>query len=565
MSMSSSSSEYGDDDALLQSTGEEIDFYAILNVPKDAAVDEINRAYRQRCKIFHPDRHFESENKRAAEMVFVKLRRAYETLMDPKLRAIYDAVGAQGLDVRGWELVSKSEKPENIRLEYEFLKGLRDMETMLQRIHPSGSFVCKTSLVGLFAPEWEDRCLPQLTGMALSQNVECTMTETDKVGLSGRVRMTNGKGDGSFTVHWKRAVSSSLIFESGITVSPESLILSTKFAKTIFSRSAIIVQPSVAYFPLVTAFSPGCAFTFVRRLSPLWQGSIALSLGAQHSLTTSLVHMEMNQPKYLFNVVVSPTNSHVRAVYTKRYVEHDSFYETSFAFGFFGIMPAINFERRLSRYSRIGCSISLSLPNCLLNAKFKLKTGSSVYEHHLMLCDNEEDFVRATVFGTLLPFAAFHLAKALFRRTYERIMSLFDDCSEERQVDNIKREEASNIINLMRPTADRIAREEEAKEGLVIVEAKYGQMIGHGRSAQAYPLLGDRVIDVTVPLQAMVNDSQLRIYSAKSQLPGFYDPCPMEAKALKVVYRYRGHVHSVSVPDEMALHIPLTAHRLSIH
>lgn len=79
----------------------------------------------------------------------------------------------------------------------------------------------------------------------------------------------------------------------------------------------------------------------------------------------------------------------------------------------------------------------------------------------------------------------------------------------------MKREDAKNIVNLMRRTAERITREEEAQNGLVIVEAKYGEMIGEGRIAALYPLLGDRTVDVTIPLQAMVNNSQLRIYSVK--------------------------------------------------
>lgn len=41
------------------------------------------------------------------------------------------------------------------------------------------------------------------------------------------------------------------------------------------------------------------------------------------------------------------------------------------------------------------------------------------------------------------------------------------------QVDAAKAEESERIINLMKPTAERIAREEEEKKGIVIVEAKW--------------------------------------------------------------------------------------------
>ncbi|CAG9530647.1 unnamed protein product [Cercopithifilaria johnstoni] len=555
---SSLSSTYGDDEGADNQDDEDIDFYAILNVSRDATVDEINKSYRQKCLMFHPDRHLDSVEKKDAENFFFKLRKAHETLSDPKLRAIYDTVGLQGLELHGWELIPKSDNVENIRREYEFLKRLRETEIMLQRVHPSNLFICKTSLTGVFAANPELRCPPQITDLSLSQNVECAITARNRVGLSGRVKTNNGKGDGAFMLHWKRVISSSCLVEFNTTFTPDSILLGCKYAKTMYLKNAIVIQPSVQYFPLYSAISPGCTFILSRNLHPCWQGSIIYHCGLQSSLTTSLIHTELNMPKFLINLTISPANSNIRMVYTKRSVEQESFIETSCILSLMGIMPAVTFERRLSRYSRIGCNLSFTFPSCLLQAKFRLKTGASVYDYQFLLCDSEEDLARSTLYGVIIPIAAFYLLKGVFRHTYERFMSLFEDRSEERQVDVVKREEASNVIDLMRRTAERIAKEEEQKHGLIIVEAKYGQMVGEGHNALSYPLLGDRVIDVTVPLQAMVNDSQLRIYSGKSQLPGFYDPCPTESKMLRIVYKYRDQIHSVSVPDEVALHIPMT-------
>lgn len=53
------------------------------------------------------------------------------------------------------------------------------------------------------------------------------------------------------------------------------------------------------------------------------------------------------------------------------------------------------------------------------------------------------------------------------------------------------------------------------------MEAQYGKMVADVPGAERYPLMaandGDdqQVIDVKVPLQALVNDSQLRIYTGK--------------------------------------------------
>lgn len=44
-----------------------------------ATLDEINKSYRQKCLIFHPDRHLDPDEKKIAENFFLKLRKAHES------------------------------------------------------------------------------------------------------------------------------------------------------------------------------------------------------------------------------------------------------------------------------------------------------------------------------------------------------------------------------------------------------------------------------------------------------------------------------------------------------
>jgi len=63
--------------------------YEILGVKKDATSKEIVKAYRQLCKVWHPDRVPE-EKKKEAEEQFKTILSAFETLRDEETRFAYD-------------------------------------------------------------------------------------------------------------------------------------------------------------------------------------------------------------------------------------------------------------------------------------------------------------------------------------------------------------------------------------------------------------------------------------------------------------------------------------------
>ena len=67
-----------------------IDFYQTLNISPDATQQEIQKAYRQMAKKYHPDKHHDNPLKHLAEEQLKIINNAYETLSDPAKRKKYD-------------------------------------------------------------------------------------------------------------------------------------------------------------------------------------------------------------------------------------------------------------------------------------------------------------------------------------------------------------------------------------------------------------------------------------------------------------------------------------------
>jgi curved DNA-binding protein len=65
------------------------DYYAALDVPRDADLDSIKKAYRKLARQYHPDVSKASD----AEARFKDAAEAYATLKNPEKRAAYDALG----------------------------------------------------------------------------------------------------------------------------------------------------------------------------------------------------------------------------------------------------------------------------------------------------------------------------------------------------------------------------------------------------------------------------------------------------------------------------------------
>lgn len=65
------------------------DFYSVLGVSRDASQEEVQRAYREKAKEWHPD----VSERDGAEERFKRIKKAYEVLSDEEKRRQYDRLG----------------------------------------------------------------------------------------------------------------------------------------------------------------------------------------------------------------------------------------------------------------------------------------------------------------------------------------------------------------------------------------------------------------------------------------------------------------------------------------
>ena len=75
------------------------DYYEILGLKRDAAPEEVKKAYRQAALKYHPDRN---PGDKEAEENFKMASEAYEALSDPEKRQRYDRFGEAGLTGTGF-------------------------------------------------------------------------------------------------------------------------------------------------------------------------------------------------------------------------------------------------------------------------------------------------------------------------------------------------------------------------------------------------------------------------------------------------------------------------------
>ncbi|CAA6660432.1 unnamed protein product [Spirodela intermedia] len=95
--------------------GDSVDFYGVLNIPKDSSPEAIRKAYKALVRRWHPDKNPPS-SKKEAEAKFKAITEAYEALSDKEYRSmfgVYHSVRRGGLRQARQRWTSPKHSPDH--------------------------------------------------------------------------------------------------------------------------------------------------------------------------------------------------------------------------------------------------------------------------------------------------------------------------------------------------------------------------------------------------------------------------------------------------------------------
>ncbi|KAI0746997.1 DnaJ-domain-containing protein [Daedaleopsis nitida] len=589
-------------------------FYAVLNLPKSASDHEVRERYRQLSIVFHPDKQVDEGRKATATHHFLELQKAYEVLSDPVTRRAYDLLGPEGLHIlqsADFKHVAEEAFEDELRRRQRELDRLR----VEQAVYPRGSVSIGVDASSIFDDQYEDedgepvsawRNLQLALGevrrnrFAVSHRIRAKANKKTRLTLFSRVAFgTNPrKRQGGFVGHdFMGTVSHQFSPRLNVQATTSLLNVSGISMKSVYRTDDYVVafQSDVHPIMLLQPFTyrwgqplllPPLSVSIFRRLFPNlpMQGSLEASItpsGPTISIgvTSSALHdasldraaeddlpndevtlrapsssgLAIYSSDWQIGVDLAGAASGLRARYGLSLLELGVHLQAAVRLGLAGLTWLVGGEWRGDNGS-ISTSVNVNVDGVVLrvDASYHRQTLS------LPIILSREHNGGLGFWTAVLPSTALALIyyfQLRPRRRRERLEYLKEA---RRQL----REEKSEVLRrwqetlyLLQDTASRHLRTEEACDGLIILDARYGP-------AERDEGTEGLDVDVTVPMQALVNSSQLSIPGKRSKagIPGFYDPVAGVPKALRVRYKFRGRMHYAEIPDYSPVVIPLKDH-----
>ncbi|TNY23815.1 hypothetical protein DMC30DRAFT_439588 [Rhodotorula diobovata] len=555
--------------------------YSVLNLERTASDQDIQRSYRRLAALLHPDRHRDPALKPAADARFAQVQHAYETLSDPHRRAIYDELGSEGLRTN-WDVATRGKTAQELRAEYERMNRDKLEHSLEDLVRSKGEltvvsdarvcFLRSADLARLGGPDklgaWQR--LQSITQRQLFLRHSYTTPLTPRTALVATTQVTarQGSGAGNMLVKLQHSASQRLSLELGTTLlRPRALTCKATYAPDADSFLRVDV-------PIRTLAAPPKVNLVVgRRVAQDTTGTLTLRSG---SWALGTWGDELLQPYSDSTVSVGLSHASgwaaeaTAAVFVRQVSL--SWARTvlgGFKVGVQGVVTnvgaasvGISADRRVTDNCKAGMGLEVAA-NGAMTVKLRFSRLGQRLTLPVIISSSLDWrlFAGFTIVPALGIVASNQLVLAP-RRRRQLSGKLRELRREHADYIREKRREALDAQALLAEHVKTRVREEEAKNGLVILEATYGVLEAVDDKVQDEADL--RWLDVTVPLQALLPPSlsQLTIppNRSKSTLLGFCDPALGEKKRLRVRYRFKGAVHEAVWGDREAVALPMRAH-----
>lgn len=400
------------------------DYYIILDVDQVASQETIKSAYRNLALKYHPDKNNQDERSRKeAELVFEKIKRAYEVLSDPHKRKIYDSLGPEAVKLDGWKLVSKQLTAQEIRDEYARLQKQQVENRLALVAKPRASFTMAVDASSLFTQTYEDEepgpsifSAIEISSMSASMAFENTLSKNHTMTLTGNLNSKNGTGDGSLAASHRYKYSSSTNFDLGYQVGRP--MLTTGITHQFNDRTSLAARGLLIIHPY--GISPGAKLTLLHKIRDFLVGKVSYKEGINSSVITSLIYIN---EKLMFEVTTSYKLSHlhhgVGIQIDHRFNSRQS--KLSVALDYStnqGVAVEYGCETRVLEINVIGAALSFSLPS---GVTLKLHFNRANQEFSIPIYLSDELHSAPVFYGTMIPLIAFYLLDRCYLKQFKQI------------------------------------------------------------------------------------------------------------------------------------------------
>ncbi|CAN4077967.1 unnamed protein product [Withania somnifera] len=526
------------------------ELYALLHISPEASDEEIRKAYRHWAQIYHPDKYQATEMKEIATENFQRICVAYEILSDETKRQIYDIYGMEGIN-SGLELGTKLNKAEEIKEELERLRRQKELQKAAAHLRPSGSILANLSLPHFLEGDGI------MKGMAMASEVQSQISKHSAVAIGGNLAVNGNAGGGAASVVFRHQMSS---------------VSSIEFMGSMGLRALLGVQTtrhisvhSTATMGLAMSLRDGSvnlSNTWTRQLSDTANGNIHLSLGPESSIAVGWQKKE--QKRSASGEIKLGTGSFGATVHYTHRFSTKSHGRIAARIGSTALELEMGGGRKISEFSTIRMLYSVGIQG--IYWKFELHRGGQKLIVPVLLSRylNPVFATGAFVIPTSLYFVLkrFVLKPFYLKREKQKALETMN-----KTLGQEARAAAKKAQQLLQNVANRKRSKQLEMGGLVVTKALYGSskaLKNRNQIEEVEDEVASQIIDVTLPLNFLVNDSgQLKLHEGikKSGIMGFCDPCPGEPKQLYMEYAFDGNNFEVIVNDLDELLIPQESHR----